>query len=365
MSTPAPLIPLGRSLYLQSKTGKNARMKTQIEAVVALGLLVGAVVFPTAVGAAQDGPVRQWLKERRLEKQQNAGPTAVDANTQITSPGDYSSTLKHGGRVRMYRVHVPATYNPAVPSALLFALHGGGGNMDFQADDARYGQIAQSEREGYVVVFPNGYSKRANGKFATWNAGKCCGDARDNNIDDVGFIRQIVANVTRQMNIDRSRIYATGMSNGAMMAYRLACEMSDVFAAIAPVAGTDNTRACAPKKPVSVLHFHAKNDTHVLFGGGAGPGARDKSKVTEFVSVPATLSKWAALNGCPASPRRVLEKPGVYCDVYSPCRNNTKVQLCVTERGGHSWPGAEKTRGEPASQAISANEAMWDFFKQR
>ena len=100
--------------------------------------------------------------------------------------------------------------------------------------------------------------------FATWNAGNCCGGARDQNVDDVGFIRQIVANLTRQMNVDRQRIYATGMSNGGLMSYRLACEMSDVFKAIAPVAGTDNTRSCTPKQPVAVLHIHARNDTHVL-----------------------------------------------------------------------------------------------------
>lgn len=339
-------------------------VNTRRPVAVALSLLWGALAFPASIGAADEGPVREWLGERRLAKRP-AVPTPVDADSRITSPGDYSTRIKHGGLMRMYRVHVPATYRPSAPSALLFALHGGGGNMDFQADDARYGQIGQSEHAGYVVVFPNGYSQRADGKFATWNAGKCCGAARDKEIDDVGFIRQIVANITRQMNIDRTRIYATGMSNGGMMAYRLACEMSDVFAAIAPVAGTDNTRACTPKTPVSILHFHAKNDTHVLFGGGAGPGARDKSKVTEFASVAATLSKWAALNGCPTAPRRVLERPGVYCDRYSPCRDNAKVQWCVTETGGHSWPGAAKTRGEPASQAISANAAMWDFFEHR
>ncbi|MDN8872721.1 prolyl oligopeptidase family serine peptidase, partial [Staphylococcus aureus] len=85
------------------------------------------------------------------------------------------------------------------------------------------------------------------------------------------------------------RVYATGMSNGGMMAYRLACEASDIFKAIAAVAGTDNTLSCTPAKPISILHIHAKDDDHVLFAGGAGKEAfRDLSQVTEFMSVPKT-----------------------------------------------------------------------------
>lgn len=298
-----------------------------------------------------------------MQRQDKAAPVArTDVQTEIDKPGDYRFSMQHDGLTRLYRVHVPLKYQTAAPAALLFALHGGGGNMDYQADDAHYGLITKSEDAGFIVVFPNGYSKLKSGQFATWNAGRCCGAARDKKIDDVGFIRQILANLTRQLNIDRERIYATGMSNGGMMAYRLACEMSPVFKAIAPVAGTDNTLRCAPQNPVSVLHIHAKNDDHVLFNGGAGAAARDKSAVTDFTSVPETMAKWARLNGCPSTPQRVLEKPGVACDVYSPCRGKTKVQLCATDSGGHSWPGAQKTRGAPASQAISANDAMWQFF---
>ncbi len=299
-------------------------------------------------------------------EQQKPGPNAnIDTDAKITKPGDYTFTIQKDGLTRMYRVHVPSKYDPAMPTPLLFALHGGGGSMDYMADDANYGQIAASERNGFVVVFPNGFSKMKSGKFATWNAGNCCAGARDENVDDVSFIRQIVNNITLQMNIDRNRVYATGMSNGGMMSYRLACEMSDVFKAIASVAGTDNTRSCTPKNPVPILHIHARNDTHVLFTGGAGESLRDESKVTDFASVADTVSKWVRLNGCSATPRRILEKTGAYCEVYSQCLGNVQVQLCVTETGGHSWPGAKKTRGEPASQAISANDIMWDFFNRR
>ncbi|HEV8314831.1 MAG TPA: PHB depolymerase family esterase [Burkholderiaceae bacterium] len=287
-----------------------------------------------------------------------------DTATRITKPGDYSFVIEHGGLRRMYRIHVPESYDDAKPTPLLFALHGGGGSMDYQADDTKYGLITKSEQAGFIAVFPNGYSKLKSGKFATWNAGNCCGGARDQNVDDVGFIRRIVANLMRQMNVDRQRIYATGMSNGGLMSYRLACEMSDVFKAIAPVAGTDNTRSCTPKQPVAVLHIHARNDTHVLYTGGAGSPLRDKSTVTEFTSVPDTVAKWVKLDGCIATPRRTLDKPGAYCEVYAPCRAQAEVQLCVTETGEHSWPGGHKRRGEAPSQAISANDVMWEFFSR-
>jgi polyhydroxybutyrate depolymerase len=264
----------------------------------------------------------------------------------------------------MYQVHVPAKVDPATPAPLLVVLHGGGGSMAYQAKDANYGQITQSDRVGFVAVFPNGFSELKSGEFATWNAGACCGGARDAHADDVGFIRQMLVHLTHQLNIDRQRIYATGMSNGALMSYRLACEMSDVFKAIAPVAGTDNTQSCTPKNPVAVLHIHAKNDSHVLFNGGAGPDAVEKSKVTDFKSVPDTVAKWVKLNGCAATPRRVLDKPGAYCEAYAPCQGQAEVQLCVTETGGHSWPGGHKRRGEAPSQAISANDVMWEFFNR-
>jgi polyhydroxybutyrate depolymerase len=176
----------------------------------------------------------------------------------------------------------------------------------------------------------------------------------------------MIARLSQQLNIDRKHIYATGMSNGAMMSYRLACEMSDVFSAIAPVAGTDNTRECKPAKPVAVLHIHAKNDTHVLFNGGAGKPFRDKEQlVNDFVSVPDTIAKWTKLNNCSGQSRRALETQGAYCEAYSGCRPGAEVALCVTEDGGHSWPGGNKRRGGGNSTAISANDVMWDFFRRQ
>jgi polyhydroxybutyrate depolymerase len=273
--------------------------------------------------------------------------------------GDFRFALQYDGLERAYRVHVPARYDASHPAPLLVAMHGGGGNMDIQADDRFYGEITTSEKEGAIVVFPNGTSRFASGKLATWNAGDCCAGAVRRGADDVGFIRAVVADVEKRWMIDKHRVYATGMSNGGMMAYRLACEAADVFTAIASVAGTDNTRECKPSKPVAVLHIQAKDDPRVLYDGGQGKGA------TSHVSAPSTIAKWVQLDKCEGASQRVLDKPGAWCELHSPCSGGAQVKLCVTETGGHSWPGGAKPRGGPApSNAISANDMMWDFFNR-
>lgn len=325
------------------------------------------LVFAFAIPRGMAQNFRERLKQRIQKKlESRPAPEAnIQATEKITKAGDYTLHIKHGDHTRMYKIHVPKSYKTETATAVLFAFHGGGGDMNHQANDSLYNQISKSNQEGYIVVFPNGYSPYKSGKLATWNAGKCCGDARDLKIDDVGFVKEIIKNLEHQLNIDKSKIFASGMSNGGMMSYRLACEMSDVFKGIAAVAGTDNTIDCSPKNPISILHIHAKDDTHVLFNGGAGKKAfKDLSKVTDFNSVPNTMKKWVKHNACDAKPKRVLEKEGAYCDLYSKCKNGVEVQLCVTDTGGHSWPGGKKPRSdEKPSYAISANDVIWDFFK--
>ncbi len=331
---------------------------------ISAGLIVLALVLTSFQTVAQDGSIRQRIKNRLEQRQQGKADTGDDSS--LSKPGNHRLTLEHDGLTRRYLVHVPLSYQPDKPAALVVALHGGGGNMDFQADDHKYGLIGKSEQAGFVVVFPNGYSKFPSGNLATWNAGNCCAAARDAQVDDTGFIRAMVTQLEAKLNLDRQRIFATGMSNGAMMSYRLACEMADVFTAIATVAGTDNTRQCQPVRPVSVLHIHAKNDPRVPFDGGVGSNSVRKEAVTDYQSVADTVAKWTKLDSCASKPQRTLDKPGATCDVYAPCLGGVQVQLCVTETGGHSWPGGQKSRAdEPPSQAISAVDVMWDFFSRQ
>lgn len=316
-----------------------------------------------ALGAALAAPAREGrLRERLAERRQaQAAAPAEGPPGALRQPGDYRYTLLHDGIEREYLVHVPRDYDPRRATPVVFAFHGGGGHMEHMAG-AAYGLSAKADREGFIAVFPNGYSRLPGGRFATWNAGDCCGDARDRDIDDVGFVRRVHADVARRLNVDRRRVFAAGMSNGGMMSYRLACEAADLFRAVASVAGTDVTRTCRPARPVPVLHIHALDDTHVLHAGGAGADAfRDRDKVTDFPPVAATVDAWSRRGDC-AAPRRIVDGAEAWCELRAPCRGDARVQLCTTRAGGHSWPGGAALRGKSPSTALDANDMIWRFF---
>ena len=325
--------------------------------------LIGAALLCTvaatiggAAAAQRGGQLRQVMEHaRQIRAQQPADPNI----TPIRAPGDYRFSFVHGGITREYRVHVPASYRPGRPTAMLIALHGGGGDAAFQANDSKYGLISKSEQGGFIAVFPNGYSRWPSGVLATWNAGKCCGPAQKNNVDDVGFIREVIHRMERQASIDARRIFATGMSNGAMMSWRLACEAPEIRA-IAPVAGSDNTPACKPSRPVPIIEFHAFDDDHVPFNGGKG----DLSVAqVDFVSVPSAQAKWVQIDRAQPKPSRVLTVAGAHCDLHRAGEGGAPVEQCVTDTGGHSWPGGGTQQGrKQPSMAISANDLMWNFF---
>lgn len=320
-----------------------------------LGLIAGTAV---AQQAGQRGQMFERFRERAAERQSKA---AADPNpTAIAAPGDYRFTFEHGGLKREYLVHVPKSYRPGTPVPMLVALHGGGGDADYQASDDKYRLVGKSEQAGFIAVFPNGYSRFESGILATWNAGSCCAAAVRNKVDDVGFLREVILRVERQASIDRRRVFMTGMSNGAMMSYRMACEASDLVRAIAPVAGTDNTATCKPSRPVPVIHFHAINDEMVNFNGGPGPKSFTQ---VDFTSVPSTIAKWVSLDRSTPQPKRVLSVKGAHCDLHTADAGGAPVELCVTDSGGHSWPGGGTQQGrKQPSMAINANDLMWTFF---
>ena len=170
-------------------------------AVLAVALLL-VVVAAAACGQARDGRLRELLRARMAQRRADASlVTGLDPRARLTAPGDYRFDIEHGSLHRAYRVHVPRSWRPGARMPLVVALHGGGGDMDWQADDAKYGLIGASERRGFVVVFPNGFSRLPRGALATWNAGRCCGAARDRDVDDVGFIRAVVDDVERVLRL--------------------------------------------------------------------------------------------------------------------------------------------------------------------
>lgn len=258
-------------------------------------------------------------------------------------------TMEHDKLQRSYLIYVPSSYSGDKPVPLLFVLHGAGDSMHTMAEDKYYWQISASEKYGHIVIFPNGGDAK---DHATWNSGTCCGTARRSKIDDVGFIKKIIERVSSFYRIDSKRIYSTGMSNGGMLSYSLACELSDMMAGIAAVAGTDNTINCKPSRPVPILQIHAKDDDLVLFDS---PSSR-------YTSVPATALKWKKLNGCTGEVKKVFEVPGAHCEEYADCTAGAKVRLCLTYGGKHSWPEKDRVPGQNASEAVSASDLMWDYF---
>lgn len=310
--------------------------------------------------------IRERIKERIGENSLSQPENYNKAGKVISTPGDYDFSLQIDGLERTYKVHIPKAYEKTIHAPLILAFHGGGGNSEIMANDTYYHLISKSEKKGFIIAFPNGASRLSSGKLATWNAGNCCGYARDSHSDDVGFVKAVISDLQGKLAIDSKKIYAIGMSNGGMFCYRLACDLTDKFRAIASVAGSDNYDGCNPQKSISIIHIHARDDGHVLFNGGSG-GFRDETKVTNFTSVPETISRWVKRDNCNSVPKRVLAKEGVYCDLYTGCDNNTQVMLCVTEKGGHSWPGSQKPRekADTPSNAISAVDTIWDFFKSQ
>ncbi|MGH2719860.1 MAG: alpha/beta hydrolase family esterase, partial [Actinomycetota bacterium] len=192
--------------------------------------------------------------------------------------------LLAGGHSRRFRVYRPSGLGRAGAVPLVLFLHGGFGS-GAQAEYA-YGWDDAADRYGFVVAYPDGIGR-------SWNAGACCGPARSEGVDDVGFLRALVEQVGDAERIDPDRVYCTGISNGAMMAYRLACELPRLLAAIGPVAGT-MVCPCPQPEPTSVLHIHGLEDAMVPFVGGIG---RESGTASPRPSVLSVLDVWRQAGG--------------------------------------------------------------------
>lgn len=279
-------------------------------------------------------------------------------------PGDYTQILTAGGLKRSYLVHIPAGYDQAKPTPVVLVFHGGGTDAEIMVRFSGFNKKADDE--GFIVVYPNGMGRLD--KVLTFNAGNCCGYAMQHDVDDVEFTRKILDDLTRSANIDTMRVFATGMSNGGMMAYRLAAELSDRIAAIAPVGGPIGTETIKPKRPVSVIHFHGTDDEFAPFNGGMGKGTSG----TKFYSVEHSVQAWVKANGCEKDPvvtkypDKAREGTTVTRKTYGSGKDGSEVVLIVIEGGGHTWPGqAPRVRAlGKSTRDISANDLMWEFFQR-
>lgn len=295
-------------------------------------------------------------------------PSGPEVTPHLT-PGDHTISLAHDGLSRSYLVHVPSLdAGPAPP--VLVAFHGGGGNAEKFRTIASFD--AHADAHGYVVVYPNGTGSAGS---LTWNAGGCCGSALDAGVDDVGFSRAVIADLASRLPIDKARIYATGHSNGSMMAHRLGAEASDLVAAIAPYAGSPYLELLgfAPTYSVPVLHIHSVDDPLALYHGGvSGNGSYKTPVLTQ-------LEAWASRNGCATPPlvgTTTYGEPGTISEGHSatlvswrPCSSSAEVDLLRLTGPGHGWPGRILT---PALQAllgpptaiIDIEEEIWGFVSR-
>ncbi len=298
-----------------------------------------------------------------------AGPTPVARLT----PGDHEISLRVGDAERLYLVRVPPLAPPPAGYPVVLAFHGGGGSPWQFRDASRRSAIA--DREGFVLVHPAGTPARGlRRRFMTWNAGGCCGRAGREDVDDVGFVRTVLDDLGRRVAVDARRVYATGHSNGGMIAMRVAAELPGRFAAIAPLGGVPRMEAFPPREPLPVLHIHSVDDPRAPFAGGLGPPFPVTRTRIDHASVMAALGAWRRVSGCTeqareGAPRRWTAPDGSVHTAtrvaWEGCRADAPVVLLRLTGAGHGWPGATGGRESllgPRTAVVDADEEIWSFF---
>ncbi len=275
-------------------------------------------------------------------------------------PGDHVRKLTVDNLERTYYVHVPEKYDPEKPTPLVIALHGAA--MNGRMMEWFSGLSETADKAGFLVVYPSGTGREP---LLTWNAGWFNG--KINRVDDVKFLREMLDDVSGMLQVDPQRIFACGMSNGGMMCYRLAAELSDRIAAIAPVAGTIAVEESRPTRPVPVMHFHGTQDELVPYTMEPG----QLVGLMKLKGVNDSVQTWVKLNGCGETPAldtlsQAEDELKVTRMTYGGGKEGAEVVLITIEGGGHTWPGEPPPvalLGKSATN-ISANELMWEFFQR-
>jgi polyhydroxybutyrate depolymerase len=287
------------------------------------------------------------------------GARAAALSAQSATPASSSvagepRSLAINGDTRQYYLHLPPGWRRDHPAPLVLVFHAGAGRARDIAPHTGFSRIA--DREGFVVVYPQGLRGR-------WNDGRGFATATH---DDVGFVRALLDTLGRELGVDSKRVYATGISNGAMFAYRLACDLPGSFAAVAPVAGAlpaELVPGCTHAAPLSVLAFQGTADPLMPYlGGGAGQ--------RRVLSAERSLGFWATLAGCTGTPvttdepDRVADGTRVRHTTWLGCREGWSVELYTIEGGGHTWPGGPEAgrRVGRVTREIDATPTIWGFF---
>lgn len=276
-------------------------------------------------------------------------------------PGTAQLELRVGDDIRTYLLHVPPRpprrFGFSEQYPLLIVLHGSGASGQTIRQLSHLDSLADAS--GIVVLYPDA-TRNWLGLQSGWNAGACCGAAVRNEVDDVGFLRALIAHVETGLRVDHRRVYVAGFSDGARMTYRAGCEMSAEVAAIGVVAGSLVEPSCKPARPVALIAFHGLADSEVGFGDSSfTPSPRPE--VAAPVPIPPAVRFWASSNDC----RRATvarSSPSVTRTTFAGCAAD--VVFYGIEMGGHAWPGGDPDGGDgdPPTREISASSEILRFF---
>jgi polyhydroxybutyrate depolymerase len=248
---------------------------------------------------------------------------------------------------RSYLMHVPSDLGVGEVPLMIF-LHGGTGNAEHASRTT--GLNAVAEKNHFIVVYPNGTGTLMGANRRVWDAGDCCAIAQRQNVKDVLFIESMIKEILRDYPVDAKRVYVTGMSNGAMMTYRLMCERPNLFAAAIPVSGTLEIPSCEKGSSVALLHIHGSADDNVPLKGGVGHGL---SRVN-FRSIPDTMKLVTDTRHCKDQIRHL---PNGDSETNYACTSGAPVRLRILSGGKHEWPTGSGRGG------FNAAEEAWNFAK--
>ncbi len=343
--------------------------------LVLLGAALAATVLPTCSAGGDTSDAATPSTSQRPPSTA-AGPGRTAEGPARPSPGcatsatrsvtDERRTVTVDGTERWYLLTTPPEHDGRTPVPLVLDFHGLAEGAQIHTLMASYGRLGQEE--GFAVAVPQG-----EGATPAWKVGL---DAAN---PDVRFVDALLDQLGEQLCLDTSRVYATGLSNGAFMSSTLACVRAERFTAVAPVAGVRFPDGCAPSRPVPVLAIHGTADPILLFNGGVGDlgSALAGSPPTlppgpaadlEGAGYPEAVRDWAAADGCAAVPTDTRVTPEVLRRTYD-CPTGTAVVFYVLDGGGHSWPGSEFSKGiesivGPTNMDLDASRVTWEFFRR-
>jgi polyhydroxybutyrate depolymerase len=278
----------------------------------------------------------------------------------LTALGSFAQldSIWVGDMYRYYAIHLPPNYDGVAELPVVIGLHGGFGSAEQLPNQSLLSESA--DEEGYIALYPDGLGYILAPAFHFWNAGECCGYPLSAGIDDVQFISDLIDDIGNNYAVDLNRVYATGISNGGMMSYKLACELSDKIAAIAPVAGPLMSHPCNAENPIPVIHFQSYQDSNIPYLGGVGDGASDHYNPP----IDSVLNVFASLNDCASLNDTVYDGTDFTHVVWSECLCSYRVEYFISTDGGHSWPGGVVALGDDPSVLLDANDLMWEFFQE-